>query len=295
MRILITALMTASLISTSCFLGSAHGQELKGNKLKKALKQFDANGNGRLDPEELKQAMEKWKQKQAKRAKLDEKVDDDKPAPKPKPTEAELLDMYDINGNGRLDPEERLIAAQDQEEKGASEKKPEEKSGPANNAKIEGEESYEDFEKRLIAKYDKNKNQKLDSSERTTAAGEIAQWRKEQRIILQRKATAMRNLSPDQKRLLVMFDDNNDYQLDDDEREFAALQFRKLRKGGLDAVVELHDRLLDQFDTNKNGKLEGREKTNAIQFVFRVVAQIEAAKKRESAASKELKKLKKGS
>ena len=142
----------------------------------------------------------------------------------------------------------------------------------------------------MLIKYDENGNGRLDTTERSAAAGEIAKWRVAQRIIQQRKAEAMRGLTPDQRRVLAMFDDNKNYKLDNDERDFAEQQFNRLRKGGWDAVVELHNRLLDQFDMNKNGQLDGREKTSAVQFVIRVAAQIEAARKRDAIPNKQLRK-----
>ena len=85
----------------------------------------------------------------------------------------------------------------------------------------------------------------------------------------------------DQRRLLAMFDDNKNYKLDDDAREYAREQFKRLRKGGLEAAVELRDRFIEQFDRNKNGKLDSSEKPAATQFAIKIAAQLQAANKAE--------------
>ena len=121
----------------------------------------------------------------------------------------------------------------------------------------------------------------IDAAERRKAAGKISKWRLDQRKIKAQKEAALRNLTYDQRRLIAMFDDNKNYKLDDDEREFASEQFKRLRKGGFEAAVELRDRFLEQFDRNKNGKLDPKEKPAATQFVMKVAAQLHAANKAE--------------
>lgn len=290
MRKIAAASIAFALFTAGLFSSEVMAQELSEKVLRKALKKFDENGNGTLDPAELEKAKAAWLQMQARRGADAQRAATDEPAApivKPKPTEAELLATYDINGNGRLDPEERLIAEQDFEKQQApDDKKPAVTGDPPAAGAPMGEESLEDFEKRLLAKYDENGNNSLDGAERTAAAGEIAKWRVQQRLIQKRKADAVRGMTPDQKRLLAMFDDNKDYTLDQNERDFAIDQFNRLRKGGWDAVVELHSRLLEQFDVNKSGEIDGREKAVAVQFVIRIATQLEAARKREAAANK---------
>lgn len=269
-RLLIAGLVVVFVpISTQ----GANAQDFKAKFIEKAMEMFDKDGNGQLDAEEMKAALDyRRRMKQEREAK--EGDAEDKPAPK-KLTEAEMLAKYDINGNGRLDPEERLLAEQDHEK---PEPKKEETDEPEDTSKLVGEESWEDFEKRLIAKYDENDNGKLDIVERRKATGEIAKWRADQRKIKAQKEAAIRGLSFDERRLLSMFDDNKDYRLDEEELTFARKQFGKLRKGGLDALVELRARLITEFDTNKNGKLDEREKPLAEQFAKRTAVRLITSK-----------------
>jgi Ca2+-binding EF-hand superfamily protein len=256
-------------------------QDLKAKFIEKVMEKFDKDGNGQLDAAEMRAAMEYRRKMQAERQKGEAKADD-KPATKPKPTEAELLKMYDINRNGRLDPEERILAEQDQKKKDDEAKKDDEPKTTGSG----GEESWDDFEKRLLVKYDANSNKKLDTSERRKATGEISKWRLDQRKIKAQKEAALRGLTFDQRRLLAMFDDNKNYKLDDDERRYASQQFKQLRKGGLESAVELRDRFMEQFDLNKNGKLDSKEKPAALQFVVKVAAQLQAANKAEKREGK---------
>ena len=269
------AILCALLITRS---PEAVAQDFQAKFIEKVMEKFDKDGNGQLDAAEMRAAMEYRRRMQAEKEKGDAKgEDDEEPESKPKPTEAELLEMYDINRNGRLDPEERLLAEQDQKKK--DEAAAREKLDGKDLESV-GEESWQDYEKRLIAKYDVNGNKKLDTAERREAESEISKWRLNQRKIKAQKDAAMRHLTLDQRRLVAMFDDNNNYKLDDDEREYASEQFKKLRKAGnLEALVELHGRFLKQFDRNKNGKLDGKEKPAATQFVIKVAAQLRAANK----------------
>jgi len=265
---------------------NAIAQDLQAKFIEKVMEKFDTDGNGQLDAAEMRAAMEYRRKLKAESEKADGKADADDPAAKAKPTEAELLEMYDINRNGRLDPEERLLAEQDQKKKNDAAANQDDDAKPTSTGSV-GEESWADFEKRLIVKYDTNSNKKLDAAERRNAAREISKWRVEQRKIRAQKEAALRGLTLDQRRLIAMFDDNRNYRLDKEELAYASDQFKRLRKGGLESVVELRDRFMEQFDRNKNGKLDGSEKPAATQFVIKIAAQLQAANKADQRAAKQ--------
>jgi len=88
----IASLLALGLMFTPAFSAQV-GEIQKNNEAIKAkvLEKYDFNGNGVLDPEELK-ALKEDNDALIKRAK--ERV-------------LERLERYDLNKNGRLDPEER--------------------------------------------------------------------------------------------------------------------------------------------------------------------------------------------
>ena len=89
----ITSIVASALTFTTTFSAQWDVQRKNEEMKARVLEKYDYNGNGVLDPEELKALKE----------------DNDATIKRAKERMLELLDRYDLNKNGRLDPEEREI------------------------------------------------------------------------------------------------------------------------------------------------------------------------------------------
>ena len=89
------------------------GDRSSGANRQQALERFDANGNGRLEPEELQKAREAFEQLRRRSGgqRGSSRVQGVEPRNrKPRLEMSSLLEKYDANKNGRLDADERKLA-----------------------------------------------------------------------------------------------------------------------------------------------------------------------------------------
>jgi Ca2+-binding EF-hand superfamily protein len=129
-----------------------------------------------------------------------------------------VLEKYDTNKNGQLDPEEKAALDRDREARRAEFMKEFDKDGDGQLSEAEKEAAREkyprmghgrhgrDMEARMLAKYDANKNGQLDPEER-----EVARRDREAR----------------RDEMLKRFDTDGDGKLSESEREAMREEFRK--------------------------------------------------------------------
>ena len=89
------------------------GDRSSGANRQQALQRFDANGNGRLDPEELQKARAAFEEVRRRGGgqRDSSRIQGVEPSSrKPRLETSSLLEKYDANKNGRLDADERQLA-----------------------------------------------------------------------------------------------------------------------------------------------------------------------------------------
>jgi Ca2+-binding EF-hand superfamily protein len=214
------------------------------------LKRFDRNGDGRLDEQERQALGEEIRQRAGQRSAQ---------APANRPTREQLIQRFDRNGNGRLDADE-LAEVRRQVQR------------QPNQARPQG------VQRAVLERFDTNRNGRLDPPEQE-AAREAFRQRTSQRPN-DRPAPAGNANDANRQRFLERFDTNGNGQLDPAEQQAArqaADTFRRRsgqqgnqRSGGLSERAERKSRLdttrlLEQFDLDGNGRLDGDERAAALE------------------------------
>ena len=145
-------------------------------------------------------------------------AEEGRPTPNPEFQER-LLQMFDKNGNGELDPDERQAA------KETFQKRQAEGTGGFFGTK-EGSQPNPEGMKRLLERFDANKDGKLDETERAAAK---AEWEKRR---AQGQSSTERGPMPEKLRqeMLKRFDRDGDGKLSDAERAAAKEEWQKRRQ-----------------------------------------------------------------
>jgi Ca2+-binding EF-hand superfamily protein len=152
----------------------------------------------------------------------------------------DLLRRFDLNGDGRLDDDERADAKekilQDQLDRRM-----------ARGSTIPG--GAEQFRKQALEIFDRNGDGMLDDEERNVA---------------QKFAAMNQGRSVDSDELKKHFDVNRDGELDPEERAAVEGFLSALRAAG---PAQMRDELLGRFDSNQDGKVDEREFSELEKFV----------------------------
>ena len=166
-----------------------------------------------------------------------------------------ILEKYDTNKNGVLDPEEKAVFEKDREARRAEFIKKFDTDGDGQLSDTERQAMREqmgamgmghgrhgmspEMRQRMLDKYDVNKNGQLDPDE---------------------KAAFERDREARRAEFIKEFDTDGDGKLSDAEREAAREKYPNMGRHGRHGGGEMHARMLERYDVNKNGQLDPEEK-----------------------------------
>lgn len=232
------------------------GNQPGGEFRERLLKQFDADGDGKLNDEEQAKAREAAAKMRGNaegagrmdKAQIMKQFDKDgdgqlneserktvgefmakrgaagdatgrRPGAEGAQIPAEVLKRFDKDGDGKLNEEERQAAAKAREEMMK-------RTGDTAGRPGQGMMSREE----LTKKFDKNGDGKLDETEQAAAREAVAKFREQRGV-----ASAPGNAEPresrvDKKELLEKFDADGDGKLNDEERAKAVAEFKNRKK-----------------------------------------------------------------
>lgn len=254
---IITAGLATCLLLSPAF-GEEDGKKRRGQNIDRAqiLKQFDANGDGRLDDAEKEKAKAAFlnRQKQGNRAGKG-KAGQGRPGQKrpgqaggqDRPNFQQLIKQFDKDGDGKLNEQERA-ALREQMSKARRGKA----GGNNNDARRIPEQALKLF--------DKDGDGKLNEEERAAAMKA-----REERL---KKNGNNGQARPSMKEILAKFDKDGDGKLSESERAEIA-KFRQ--RGGADRPAAAKEKpgrvnkkeLIKKFDADGDGELSDEERAAA--------------------------------
>jgi Ca2+-binding EF-hand superfamily protein len=257
--------IVASLTACCLFAPAIAEEETKqragrGIDREQILKQFDANGDGRLDEAERAKAKESFANRKRQGNRPGQgKAGQGRPGQtdQDRPNIQQLLKQFDKDGDGQLNNEERAAAREQMEKM---------RRGQA------GKGGADRIQEQALKRFDKDGDGKLNEEERAAAMKAREEFMKKNG-----KGGAGRPNGqdrPNMKEILAKFDKDGDGKLNETERDAARVGFAESRQQRGDAgrpAAEAKGKpsrvdkkeLLAKFDADGDGKLNDDEKAAA--------------------------------